>query len=30
MMQLDVFQGESDYPFDLRINALSLGFGYRF
>ena len=30
MMQLDVFEGESDYPFDLRINALSFGFGYRF
>lgn len=30
MMQLDVFEGESNYPFDLRINALSFGFGYRF
>jgi len=30
MMQLDVFEGESDNPFDLRINALSFGFGYRF
>jgi len=30
MMQLDVFEGESDYPFDLRINALSFGLGYRF
>ena len=30
MMQLSVFQGESNYPFDLRINALSFGFGYRF
>lgn len=30
MMQLDVFEGESNYPFDLRINALSFGLGYRF
>jgi opacity protein-like surface antigen len=30
MMQLDVFEGESGSPFDLRINALSFGFGYRF
>jgi len=28
--QLDVFEGESAYPFDLAINALSLGVGYRF
>jgi opacity protein-like surface antigen len=30
MMQLDLFQGESDYPFDLMINALSFGVGHRF
>jgi hypothetical protein len=30
MMQLDVFEGESNYPFDLQINALSFGLGYRF
>lgn len=30
MMQRDVFEGESNYPFDLRINALSFGLGYRF
>ena len=28
--QLDVFQGKTAYPFDLEINALSLGVGYRF
>ena len=28
--QLDVFQGKTAYPFDLAINALSLGVGYRF
>lgn len=30
MMQTGVFEGESNYPFDLRINALSFGLGYRF
>lgn len=28
--QLDVFGDESNYPFDLEINALSIGVGYRF
>ncbi len=28
--QLDVFQGKTANPFDLEINALSLGVGYRF
>lgn len=28
--QLDVFAGESNYPFDLAITALSFGVGYRF
>lgn len=28
--QLDVFDGKTAYPFDLEINALSLGVGYRF
>jgi opacity protein-like surface antigen len=28
--QLDVFEGETSYPFDLAINAFSFGFGYRF
>jgi opacity protein-like surface antigen len=28
--QLDVFEGESAYPFDLAINAFSFGVGYRF
>ena len=30
MKQLDVFQGQTDFPFDLTINALSIGVGYRF
>ncbi len=30
MKQLDVFEGQSDFPFDLTINALSIGVGYRF
>ena len=30
MKQLDVFEGQSDFPFDLTINALSIGLGYRF
>lgn len=30
MKQLDVFEGQSAYPFDLAINAFSLGVGYRF
>lgn len=30
MMQLDVFEGQSAFPFDLAINALSFGVGYRF
>ena len=30
MKQLDVFQGQSNFPFDLTINALSIGVGYRF
>ena len=29
-IQLDVFEGDTAYPFDLAINALSLGVGYRF
>jgi len=28
--QLDVFEGDSAYPFDLAINAFSIGVGYRF
>ena len=28
--QLDVFEGQSERPFDLSINAFSLGVGYRF
>jgi opacity protein-like surface antigen len=28
--QLDLFEGKSNFPFDLTINALSLGLGYRF
>ena len=28
--QLDVFEGDSAFPFDLAINAFSLGVGYRF
>lgn len=30
MKQLDVFEGQTDFPFDLTINALSIGVGYRF
>ena len=30
MKQLDVFEGQTDFPFDLTINALSIGLGYRF
>jgi opacity protein-like surface antigen len=30
MKQLNLFEDESDYPFDLIINALSFGVGYRF
>ncbi len=30
MKQLDLFEGKSSYPFDLTINSLSLGVGYRF
>lgn len=30
MKQLDVFAGQTDFPFDLTINALSIGLGYRF
>lgn len=30
MKQLDVFGGKSNFPFDLTINALSFGLGYRF
>jgi opacity protein-like surface antigen len=30
MKQLDVFDGESNFPFDLTINSLSFGLGYRF
>jgi opacity protein-like surface antigen len=30
MKQLDVFEGQSDFPFDLTINALSIGVAYRF
>lgn len=30
MKQLDVFAGESNYPFDLSIIALGFGVGYRF
>jgi opacity protein-like surface antigen len=30
MKQLDVFEGKSSFPFDLTINALSFGIGYRF
>ena len=29
-MQRDVFEGDTAYPFDLAINAFSLGVGYRF
>lgn len=30
MEQLDVFEGESQYPFDLTITSFSFGIGYRF
>ena len=30
MKQLDVFEGKSTFPFDLTINSLGLGVGYRF
>lgn len=30
MKQLDVFEGQSAYPFDLTISALSFGIGYQF
>ncbi len=30
MKQLDIFEGQSSFPFDLTINALSVGVGYRF
>lgn len=30
MEQLDVFEGKTQYPFDLAINSLSFGLGYRF
>ena len=30
MKQLDVFKGKSNFPFDLTINSLGLGLGYRF
>ena len=30
MEQRDVFEGESQYPFDLAIRSLSFGIGYRF
>ena len=30
MKQLDVFEGKSDFPFDLTINSFGLGVGYRF
>lgn len=30
MKQLDVFEGESQYPFDLAITSFSFGVGYRF
>ncbi len=30
MEQLDVFEGKSQYPFDLAINSFSFGVGYRF
>jgi len=30
MKQLDVFEGESRFPFDLTITALNFGVGYRF
>lgn len=30
MVQLDVFEGQSAFPFDLTINAFSFGVGYQF
>lgn len=30
MKQLDVFEGKSQFPFDLTINSFSFGLGYRF
>lgn len=30
MEQVDVFEGKSQYPFDLAINSFSFGVGYRF
>ena len=30
MTQLDVFEGESQFPFDLTINSFSVGVGFRF
>jgi opacity protein-like surface antigen len=30
MTQLDVFEGKSNFPFDLAINSFSFGLGYRF
>ena len=30
MKQLDVFEGQSSYPFDLTINSIGIGLGYRF
>ena len=30
MVQLDVFEGQSAFPFDLTINAFSFGLGYQF
>ena len=30
MVQLDVFEGQSQFPFDLAINSFSFGVGYRF
>jgi opacity protein-like surface antigen len=30
MQQLDVFEGKSNYPFDLTITGIGIGIGYRF
>ena len=30
MKQQDVFEGQSSYPFDLTINSIGIGIGYRF
>lgn len=30
ILQLDVFEGKSSYPFDLTINSFGIGIGYRF